>query len=116
VPRELKETWPEPHRRAINAWANRAGARRLVELSRAVVEAGVYDADRGTALVLANFTYKPIEQLDIALPVSRRVRSVRSVARGDLRFTAEECKTGGTYRWKIRCRVDLGLTDVLLFE
>ena len=115
VPRELKETWPKPHRRTINAWAHRAGAPRLVELSHPVVEAGVYDADGGTALVLANFIYEPIEHLDIALPVSRRIRSVRSVAQGNLRFT-EEGNTDGTYRWKIKCRVDLGLTDVLLFE
>jgi len=115
VPRELKESWPRPHRGTINAWSHRARAARLVELSHPVVEAGVYDAKEGSALVLANFTYRPIRPLEIVLPVNRRVRSVRSVTQGKLPFTQEDGRDR-TYRWKIRCRVDLGLTDILLFE
>ena len=34
------------------------GVVRLVELSHPVVEAAVYDAPAGTALILANFTYR----------------------------------------------------------
>lgn len=116
VPRELKENWPATHRRTINAWADRAGAPPLVELSHPVVEAGVYDADAGTALVLANFTYKPIKSLEIVLPVDRRIRSVRSVEHGNLPFTVEESKGEGPHQWKIRCQVDLGITDILLFQ
>jgi len=52
VPAELKEKWPGNIRGMINAQANLSGASRLVELSHPVVEAGVYDADAGTALVL----------------------------------------------------------------
>ena len=55
---------PEPHRRLINGVARGRGVARLVELSSPVVEAGVYDAGAGTALVLANFTYQPVAELN----------------------------------------------------
>ena len=63
VPAEPKEKWPAAQREFINLEAARAKAPRLVELSHQVVEAGLYDAKAGTALVLANFTYQPIKNL-----------------------------------------------------
>ncbi len=68
VPDALREKWPAEIRRQINRTAEQGGAERLVELSHAVVEAGVYDAPTGTALVLGNFTYEPIPALKIRLP------------------------------------------------
>lgn len=116
VPDKLAESWPGSNRGVLNAWARRANAPRLVELSSAVVEAGVYDAQPGAALALANFTYEPISGLGITLPMRRPVRSVRSVTHGNLPFTSAENQAVGDFRWKITTQVDLGLTDILLFE
>ena len=41
------------------------GVCRLVELSHPVVEAGIFVSPKGTALVLANFTYEPIQGLEV---------------------------------------------------
>ena len=57
VPAELKEQYPPAQRRILTGLAAARGVTRLVELSEPVVEAGVYDAPAGTALVLANCTY-----------------------------------------------------------
>ena len=83
--------------------------RRLVELSRPVVEAGVYDADGGTALVLANFTYRPIRGLGVTIRTAGAARSVRSVEKGPLEFKAT--KANG-----VAFKVDLDLSDILLIE
>jgi hypothetical protein len=60
VPDKLAEKWLATQRTFINSASVSSGAPRLVELSEAVVEAGVFDAPAGTALVLANFAYEPI--------------------------------------------------------
>ena len=107
VPRELKEKWPAVQRGFINSLARRT-VPRLVELSHPVVEAGVYDSEGGTALVLANFTYKPIRGLKIALRIPKPAKSVRSVESGPLRFSVSD--------GKVAVSVDLGLNDIILFE
>jgi hypothetical protein len=111
VPRELKEKWPVGQRRFINGTARRRGVRRLVELSHPVVEAGVYDTDKATALVLANFTYEPIAKLRVRLAVPRPVQSVRSVERGPLNFTVEKAP-----RSTAVFTMPLGLNDIVLIE
>jgi hypothetical protein len=78
VAAELKEKWPAEHRRFINATAKAAGALPQIELSHAVVEAGVYEGPRGVAIVLANFTYEQIEKLTLALPVRSKVTRIHT--------------------------------------
>jgi hypothetical protein len=107
VPAELKERWPQVQRGFINALA-RQTVSRLAECSHPVVEVGVYDADAGTALILANFTYKPIDDLRLVLAMPRPVKSVRSVESGPLRFSQRDGKVTVSAR--------LGLTDIILFE
>jgi hypothetical protein len=114
VPAELKERWPDAHRRWINATAREAEVPRLVRLSHPVVEAGVYDAADGTALVLANFGYERIRSLQIALTVPRDVSSVRSLGQGPLSFAIR--REAGSQAVTVDCQLDLGLTDVVLFE
>jgi hypothetical protein len=89
VPMELKERYPLAQRRLLTGFAGARGVPRLAELSHPVVEAGVYDAPAGTALVLANFTYRPIEALTVRLPLTKPARGVRSVEHGPLGFTEE---------------------------
>jgi len=92
---------------------------RVVELSHAVVEAGVYDAPKGTALVLANFTYQPIQELRVRLAVEKVPKSVRSVTQGVLKFTPAKpaaepaMRAGGQI---IEFMLPLGLNDIVLVE
>ncbi len=116
VPAALKEKWPATLRAFINDAARRSGATKPVALSVPVVEAGVFDADAGTALVLANFTYEPIKQMTVTLYLPRPCASVRSVEKGTLRFTAGK-DTGRTYcPHTATFALDLGLTDIVLAE
>ena len=119
VPRELKEQYPPTQRRVINALAAAAGAARLVELSHPVVEAGVYDADAGTALVLANFTYKPIDRLAVRLAVPRRIASVRSAENGPVTFSlvqAPKTVRDSGYPFLAVFTTRLGLSDILVLS
>ncbi|HEY2951054.1 MAG TPA: hypothetical protein VGK40_00650 [Verrucomicrobiae bacterium] len=119
VPTGLKERWPAAQRRFINGVTRGSGAPRLVELSHPVVEAGVFEAAGGAALVLANFTYEPIDQLEIHLPMKRAPKQVRSLEKGPLKFTVERAPRNVSAQGNgriVRCAVDLGLNDVLLFE
>ena len=119
VPMELKERFPLAQRRLLTGWAGARGAPRLAELSHPVVEAGVYDAPAGTALVLANFTYRPIEALTVRLPLTKPARGVRSVEHGPLRFTEEpasQALRGQGYGSVAVFTTRLGLNDILLLE
>ncbi|MCH5377202.1 MAG: hypothetical protein JJ992_24835, partial [Planctomycetes bacterium] len=115
VPDALQEAWPADLRGVINGMAGRRGIARLAELSHAVVETGVYDADSGTAVVLANFTYQPIEKLEVRLSLRRAVKTVRSVEQGALRFETEAPDHDGG-AWHVRFVLPLGLNDIVLVE
>jgi hypothetical protein len=119
VPDALREKWPDDLRAKINAAARQRGVARLAKLSHAVVETGVYETDSGTALVLANFTYQPIDELQICLTVPHAVTSVRSVERGELRFQVEQVDaTPDSDRASspVRFVLPLGLSDIILIE
>jgi hypothetical protein len=113
-PRELKERWPPALRAVITRAAG--GVPRLVVLSHPVVEAGVFDAEAGTALILANFTYEPVERLVVRLAVPRRPTSVRSVEQGTLPFVTEPATEGDPkgFPWVVKFTLKLGLNDVVL--
>ncbi len=117
VPAELKERYPPLQRRLINAPSR--DIQRPVELSHPVVEAGVYDSPAGTALVLANFTYVPIENLTVRLALPRVPKSVRSAERGDIKFKMEQPtareRTAGLQS-AVRFYVPLDLEDIVLIE
>jgi hypothetical protein len=119
VPVELKERYPPIQRRVLTGLAASRGVARLVELSDPVVEAGLYDAPAGTALVLANFTYRAIERLTVRVPLARSLHGVRSVEHGPLRFAEEaapeELRRQG-YGSVAVFTTRLGLNDIILLE
>ena len=84
-----------------------------------MVEAGLYDAPVGTALVLANFTYRPIERLAVRVPLAKSLHGVRSVEHGPLRFSEEpapeELRRQG-YGSVAVFTTRLGLNDIILLE
>jgi hypothetical protein len=84
-----------------------------------VVEAGLYDAPAGTALVLANFTYRPIEGLTVRVPLTKPVQVVRSVEHGSLPFTEEAASPtlrAQGYNSVAVFTTRLGLNDIILLE
>jgi hypothetical protein len=115
----LKEKYPAVQRSAINAWAKASGALPLVELSSPVVEAGIYESNKGTALALANFTYEPIESLAVRLPLAQEVQTVRSVENGPLAFVLEDAppplRDAGFPNVAV-FMMKLGLNDIVLAE
>jgi hypothetical protein len=119
VPTQLKEEYPSMQRRIVTGLAEARGVNRLVELSQPVVEAGIYDAPAGTALVLANFTYRPIEALTVRIPLARPARTVRSVERGPLLFRDEPASPtlrGEGYSAVAVFTTRLDLNDLILLE
>ncbi len=119
VPTELKERYPPIQRRVLTGLAASRGVARLVDLSDPVVEAGLYDAPAGTALVLANFTYRSIERLTVRVPLAKSLHGVRSVEHGPLRFSEEaapaELRRQG-YGSVAVFSTRLGLNDIILLE
>jgi hypothetical protein len=119
VPAELKEHYRVTQRRLLSGVAAARGVMRLVELSHPVVEAGLYDTAAGTALILANFTYRPIEELKVRVPLAKPVRAVRSVEHGPLQFSSERASQafqGQGYGWVAVLTTRLGLNDIVLLE
>jgi hypothetical protein len=119
VPAELKEQYPLAQRQMLTGLAAARGVARLVELSHPVVEAGLYDAPAGTALVLANFTYRPIEALTMRVPLVKPVHLVRSVEHGRLGFTEEPASPAlrvQGYNSVAVFTTSLKLSDIILLE
>jgi len=118
VPEGLKEQWPAYQRKLINSQAA-AAATRLVELSHPVVEAGIFDAPAGSALILGNFTYQPIARLTVRLPVNAPVKSVRAVEAGALKFSvvkaSRKVRNSG-YKSEVIFTMPLGINDVVVVE
>ncbi|QDU96438.1 type 1 glutamine amidotransferase family protein [Lignipirellula cremea] len=113
VPDMLAEKWPNDLRGLINAAAEKKHAAPVVELSHPVVEAGVYDSDAGTALVLANFQYDPIARLHVRLTARQPVKSVRSVEQGAVPFAISRDAAGVA---TVEFDLALGLNDIVLLE
>jgi hypothetical protein len=112
VPRELKEKWPAAHRNFLVAPALARGVLPVVELSEPVVEAGVYDAPEGSALVLANFTYEPVTNLAVKIRLPFKLGRVVSAETGERPFT---CEKDGR-EWICAFAMPLGLDDIVLCE
>ena len=119
VPAELKEKWLAPQREFINLTARLSGVPRLVELSHPVVEAGIFDAPEGTALILANFAYDPISSLTVRIPLTKQPKKVTSSEKGPLVFLVEPAsgkQAAAGFTIIVRCEVPLGWNDILIYE
>lgn len=123
VPDKLAEKWPEAFRKTLGQLAHEANAPRLVELSHGVVEAGIYDAPRGSALILANFTYAPIKELRVSVPMRgdaelRKSLAVKSLAHGPLQFewTPLQRNASDGFEWAVALKLKLETDDLILFE
>jgi hypothetical protein len=120
VPKELAEQWPGAHREFINQVAQQGGANPAIMLSHPVVEAGVYEAPKGIAVVLANFTYEPIESLEVTLPVKGPVGAVvlastNEPVQFETKVAPPRFKLNG-YHKVIQFTISLGLDEIVLVE
>jgi hypothetical protein len=115
VPAALREKWPAAQRQVINRTARQAGVPRLVELNHPVVEAGIYDAGAGTALVLANFTHETIRDLTVRVPIAKSPRRVRSCEQGRLSFKVVK-SPDLEYPYTVEFKMRLGLNDIVTLE
>ena len=106
VPKALEEKWPAPWRAQL--LADVADLPPPVQLSHPVVEAGLYEHPDAAALVLGNFTYQPIDSLEVTCAIRFEVKGVRSAEHGTLAFTQDD----GTLRFKL----PLGISDIIRIE
>ncbi len=115
----LAEKWPAAHRQLITRFASESKAAPLVQLSEPVVEAGIFDAHGGSAMVLANFTYSPIASLTVELPTRSPVLAVKSLAKGTLSFERAPAMTPWReegYTEVIRFAIPLDIDDIVILE
>lgn len=115
----LAEKWPATHRQAITHFVSESNSTPLVRLSEPVIEAGIFDAPTGSALMLANFTYSPIASLKVELPTKSAVVAVKSLAKGSIDFES----AAATAPWReegytqvIRFALPLDVDDMILLE
>jgi len=73
----LKEVWPVKLRHLLSREATRDGLLPNAVIVRtkneAAIEMAAFDAEMGTAVVLANFSYQPVEEVE--RPIGSRSRS-----------------------------------------
>jgi hypothetical protein len=115
----LAEKWPIRQRQTLTHFANDANAPPLVKLSEPVVEAGIYEAPMGAALVLANFTYKPIGSLKVEVPTRGEIKSVKSLEHGSLRYETLPGKSAWReqgFPFVQRFELALGDDDLIVLE
>ena len=115
----LAEKWPMQQRHVLTQFAREAQATPLLGLSEPVVEVGIYDTPERTALILANFTYERIDELQIEVPTPQAATSVNSLTHGALPFeilpAPSPWKEEG-YHYLQRFTIPLGDDDIVILE
>jgi hypothetical protein len=69
-------------------------------------------------LILANFTYEPLKQLEVEVPMRSRVTAVKSLAQGSLPFKIAAPSLWRTegYRHVVQFTLPLGEDDIVILE
>lgn len=81
--RTLDEVWHEPQRDILSVPLRAAKINRVAEASQPVVEASLLTGPKGSAVVLCNYTYRPIAKLTVRVRVDHpipRATSTEGVA------------------------------------
>ncbi|MCX7705417.1 MAG: beta-galactosidase [bacterium] len=83
------EPWqyPQAYRDFICKPVLESGIDLPVKCSHALIDAVVMDADKGSVLVLANYTFQPIEKLEIGIMPLKQISKVESVHHGLLKYS-----------------------------
>jgi hypothetical protein len=107
-PERLEEKWPEPPRRLARLALDAADITPVAKCDKPVVETSLLTGDKGSALVLVNYTYQPIDALTVELKLSHPV--ARAVSTDGREVSVEKTATG------VRLRLPLEWTDIVLLQ
>jgi len=107
-PETLEEHWPAGPRELVKLALDAAKATPAARCDVPVVEASLLAGDKGCAVVLANFTYRPIEALTVDVTLPRPV--TRATSSEGVEVTMEPTPDG------VRLRLPLAWTDIVLLH
>lgn len=108
-PATLEEKWqPEP-REIIKMALAAARVDQNVKTDVPVVEASLLSGSKGSAVVLANYTYEPIESLTIELKFSKPFKTAVSAEGARVRVTRKSAD-------RITLRLPLKWTDIIILK
>lgn len=107
-PTTLEEKWPDPPRRLIQFALDAGHVTPIAQCDHPVVETSLLSGNAGSVLLLANYTYHPIQSLVIDLRFDQPFR--RAVSTEGVEVHLEKTQTG------VRLRLPLQWTDAVLLE
>jgi hypothetical protein len=107
-PDTLAENWPESPRRLIQLALDAGHLTPVAQSNRPVVESSLLSGPGGSVLLLANYTYQPIDSLAVDLKLDEPFTRATSTEGVEVRL--ERTATG------VRLRLPLEWTDVVLLE
>jgi hypothetical protein len=108
-PTTLEERWtPEP-REIIKIALDSAGIIPAAKADIPVVETSLLTGSNGSALVLVNYTYKPIKLLTVDLEISTPVKEAVSIEGARVKMTQLSPN-------RIRLKLPLEWTDIILLK
>jgi len=107
-PITLEEKWPEPPRRLLRFALDVGRVTPIAQCDHPVVETSLLSGRAGSILLLANYTYHPIQSLVIDLRLDHPVR--RAVSTEGVKAQLERTQTG------VRLRLPLQWTDAVVLE
>lgn len=108
-PTTLEEKWMPAPRTIVKTALDAAKISPAVETNTPVVEADLLEGADGTAIVLANYTYQPIDSLQIDVKLTKPFR--RAVSTEGVRINTSKIPGGRT-----RLVLPLNWTDIILLK
>jgi hypothetical protein len=113
-PATLQERWPDSPRQIPGLALDAAAIHPVAECDHPVVETSLLTGSKGSAVVLVNYTYRPLDTLTVELKIPQaltgetRVTRVTSTQGSDVKF---EPIPGG-----VRLHLPLKWTDIILIQ
>ncbi|MCM8758533.1 MAG: hypothetical protein NC906_02005 [Candidatus Omnitrophica bacterium] len=104
--KKLPEGWSEKARKMVTVPARIAGTPKFVEINEPLVEGCYLLSDKGIAIVLLNWSGKPMTETEITINDAENTTKVESVEQGNLRWE----KSGN----KVVVKLPLKTVDVLM--
>jgi hypothetical protein len=110
-PTTLEEKWAPEAREIIKMALDAANSAPVAKADVPVVEVNLLSGANGSALVLANYTYQPIDSLTIDLKLAQPVRQAVSTQGSQIQLQTIEKSTG-----QIRLKLPLKSVDIILLK
>ena len=109
-PETLEEKWPDAPRQLVKLALDGGGVRPVARCDTPVVETSLLTGDKGSALVLVNYTYQPVDALTVDVKLSHPVTRARAVSTEGREVSVEKTADG------VRLRLPLEWTDIVLLQ